>query len=105
MQRKYTEPFYATAGWRRVRALVMMRDGGMCCECMRQYRAGRPVRPRPATLVHHIVPYREAPERALELDNLEALCAVCHNKIHEALDAAHRDAGAQARPGVRIIRI
>lgn len=105
-RRKYTEPFYATAAWRRVRALVLMRDGGMCCECMRRWRAGEHVRPRPATLVHHIVPYKDAPDKALETDNLESLCDTCHNRRHEALDAArHAGAGTQAGSGVRIIRI
>lgn len=102
---KHTEPFYASAAWRRVRAYVLMRDGGMCCECMRQYRAGKQVRPRAATLVHHIVPYKDAPDRALDIDNLEALCDKCHNQIHDALDAARHGAGAQAGQGVRIIKI
>ena len=100
---KYTEPFYASAAWRRVRAQVLLRDNYMCCECLRRYRAGEPVRPRPATMVHHIVPYKTAPDRALDMDNLESLCETCHKRIHGELDKP----GSAAPPsrGIRIIRI
>lgn len=106
---KRADPFYASAAWRRVRRAVLMRDNYMCVRCMQALREGTGGRPRAATLVHHIVPYQDAPERGLELDNLESLCDVCHNRIHAALDRKRvrlqADAPHDTAKHVRIIRI
>ena len=79
---KESDPFYHSAAWKHVRAVALMRDGGMCQDCMDRMRAGTGVRPRRATLVHHIIPRSERPDLELDPDNLRALCAECHELEH-----------------------
>ena len=79
---KESDPFYHSAAWKHVRAVALMRDGGMCQDCMDRMRAGIGVHPHRATLVHHIVPRSERPDLELDLDNLRALCPECHEKEH-----------------------
>ena len=79
---KESDPFYHTAAWKRLRQVALMRDGGMCQDCMDRMRAGIGVRPNRATLVHHIIPRSERPDLELRLDNLRALCPECHEKNH-----------------------
>lgn len=79
---KEVKPFYRTAAWRKVRKMALMRDGGMCCECMRRMLDGSGTLVRRATMVHHIIPIEQRPDLALDLDNLESLCDSCHNKEH-----------------------
>lgn len=76
------EPFYHTTAWKKVRALALMRDHGMCVDCMKEFGAGYGKKPSRATTVHHIIPYKERPDLALCLDNLVSLCDACHNKRH-----------------------
>ena len=84
MQKQYKEslPFYHTAKWQRVRALALMRDQGMCAECMRRFRAGYGIRPKRAEMVHHIIPVKERPDLALQLENLVSLCYEHHEQLH-----------------------
>ncbi|MEA4928576.1 MAG: HNH endonuclease signature motif containing protein [Candidatus Limiplasma sp.] len=79
---KQVDPFYRTRAWEQVREAAMQRDHGMCVECMAEYERCDGVRPRPATLVHHVIPRSERPDLALALDNLESLCADHHAKKH-----------------------
>lgn len=79
---KKSDPFYHTAAWRRLRAVALSRDDGMCQECMRRFRLGYGIAPRRATMVHHIVPIEERPDLALRLENLRSLCSECHNREH-----------------------
>ena len=79
---KKSLPFYHSAAWKRIRAVALMRDGGMCQACMERLRAGYGVHPRRATMVHHIIPISERPDLALELDNLRSLCDACHAAEH-----------------------
>ena len=79
---KESDPFYHSAAWKHVRAVALMRDHGMCQDCMDRMRAGIGVRPRRATLVHHIIPRSERPDLELDPDNLRALCAECHEREH-----------------------
>lgn len=83
---KETDPFYSTAAWRAERMRALDRDMGECQLCAQEGRyetdyAGRP-HPVRATMVHHIVPLKVAPEKALELDNLMSLCNACHERMH-----------------------
>ena len=39
---------------------------------------------RIAEMVHHIEPIKNAKDKKLNIDNLEALCLSCHAKIHRA---------------------
>ncbi len=79
---KKADPFYATQAWRQARAAVLMRDGGMCTECMREFETCGSVRPQRATTVHHIIPRTERPDLALVLGNLTSLCDDHHAKKH-----------------------
>ena len=79
---KISDPFYHSAAWKHVRAVALMRDGGMCQDCMDRMRSGIGVKPNRATLVHHIIPRSERPDLELDPDNLRALCAECHEKEH-----------------------
>jgi 5-methylcytosine-specific restriction endonuclease McrA len=36
----------------------------------------------PANIVHHIEHLGDNPDKALSLDNLESVCAACHNQLH-----------------------
>ena len=77
---KKRDPFYATAAWQRLRGAALLRDHYLCCRCKK----------RPANTVHHIKPRDEYPELALDLDNLESLCARCHNQEHPEKGAKYR---------------
>ena len=97
-EKKPTDPFYGTAAWKKAARRAMQRDHGNCVRCAKAGRYvvdknGRawPVR---AVLVHHIKPFKEHPELALELSNLISLCAACH-------DEAHPEKRARAREAVR----
>ncbi len=82
MDYKESNPFYHTAAWKRARQAALMRDHGMCCDCMDRFRAGYGIRPRRADMVHHIIPLEERPDLAYRLDNLRSLCNQCHNERH-----------------------
>lgn len=81
--------FYHTAAWKKVRALALARDGGMCQDCMDRFRAGYGYRPRRAEMVHHIIPIEERPDLALELSNLRSLCNACHGAEHPEKGQKH----------------
>jgi len=68
--------FYHRRPWQRVRAIVLRRQP-LCVECQRLGRV------TVATLVDHIIPYRERPDLGLTLSNLRPLCHACHVRIGE----------------------
>jgi len=82
MDYKESDPFYHTAAWKRIRAVALSRDHGMCQDCMDRFRAGYGIHPRRAVMVHHIIPIEERPDLALDLRNLRSLCNECHNREH-----------------------
>lgn len=100
---KESEPFYHTAAWRRLRALVISRQGGMCFDCMERMRLGYQKKPRRATMVHHIVPYKERPDLALNENNLVALCDKCHEARHP--ERRQRTETDEEKPRMRIIKV
>lgn len=104
MDYKESLPFYHTMAWKRVRALALMRDQGMCAECMRRFRAGYGIRPKRADMVHHIVPVKERPDLALELDNLESLCWEHHEQLHPEKRAGRKEA-PKAPCQMRVIKV
>lgn len=72
------DAFYTTSEWRELRARAIERDSSRCTvarllggACSGDLH------------VHHVIPRREAPERALDLDNLATVCA-CHHGRWEA---------------------
>ena len=80
---KESDPFYHTAAWKRARQAALMRDHGMCRECMDRMRAGIGVRPNRATMVHHVIPRSERPDLELVLDNLISLCPLHHRDAED----------------------
>lgn len=82
MDYKESKPFYHTAAWKRLRAVALSRDNGMCQDCMERFRMGYGIKPNRATMVHHIIPVEERPDLALDLNNLRSLCSECHNREH-----------------------
>ena len=81
-QRRH-ELVYNDSRWRPLREAVMMRDGGLCQECLKQGRL------TPAQHVHHKVsPFQvglsaaDFEYYAWNMDNLEAICRECHAAIH-----------------------
>ena len=91
MTREEKLRFYHSTAWKHKSAYILRRDHYECQECRKRIRkAGEdgillPARERKirrATAVHHIIHFEDAPDRALDDDNLEAVCARCHNNIH-----------------------
>lgn len=74
---KEAKRFYDSAAWRKCRDYVLKRDNYLCRICLRNG-----MKLKPADTVHHIKHFDEAPELALDPDNLESICASCHNKEH-----------------------
>jgi len=67
---------YTSAKWKRKREAILKRDAYRCVECKKYGRITQ------AVLVHHIKPFEEYPELALDSNNLESLCSACHNMKH-----------------------
>lgn len=103
-ERDYKEsaPFYHTNAWKRLRAVALQRDGGMCQDCMDKLRDGLKVRPHRAEMVHHIIPVEERPDLALNLNNLRSLCNACHAARHPEKGGSHQD---QPEHHMRVIRV
>jgi 5-methylcytosine-specific restriction enzyme A len=66
--------FHESPAWRELRALKLKHDP-LCEECRRR---GQLVQ---ATAVHHVVPVKADPEKALEFGNLMSVCWACHNQL------------------------
>lgn len=106
MDYKGSDPFYHSKAWKRVRALALQRDCGMCQNCMDRFRAGYGIKPRRAQMVHHIIPREERPDLALDLSNLRSLCNECHNKEHpEKGRQAGKEETPAARIGMRVMKV
>ena len=104
---KKSAPFYHTAAWKRLRAQALQRDGGMCQACMERMQMGVGIRPRRATMVHHIIPVEERPDLALRLDNLRSLCDECHNREHPEKwkTRGKAEAGKASAHQMRVIKV
>lgn len=101
---KKSEPFYHRAAWKRAREAALMRDRYMCRDCMERFEAGYGIRPRRATMVHHMIPLEERPDLALDLDNLRSLCDECHNRRHPEKNRNRKK--EEAKPTrMRVIRV
>jgi 5-methylcytosine-specific restriction endonuclease McrA len=69
---------YTSRRWRKVRLMALERQP-VCIDCADIGKtSGRNLH------VHHIRHPYDAPELAYDLDNLEVLCASCHNKRHKS---------------------
>jgi 5-methylcytosine-specific restriction endonuclease McrA len=110
MEEKKSNPFYHRVAWKRAREEALRRDRYMCVDCMRRLEDGYGIRPRRATMVHHLVPVEERPDLALRLDNLVSLCDECHNRRHpeknRKMNEGKYGKGEAARtPRMRVIRV
>lgn len=101
---KKAEPFYLTPAWQRLRLLIIERSGGWCEQCLRDMKAGKTTKPRRAEMVHHIKPYKDFPELALDESNLEALCNRCHEQKHNRHETI-KEAPEAVRVGARIVKV
>ena len=72
--------FYKTTAWVNCRKGYLAKVGGLCERCLAK---GLIV---PAEIIHHKIHLTEEnitdPSVALNFDNLEALCRVCHGEAH-----------------------
>ncbi|MCR4622097.1 MAG: HNH endonuclease [Clostridiales bacterium] len=100
-RREGTDPFYSSAAWQRLREQVVLRDRGMCVECLRLYELGLIRKPRRAQMVHHVIPLKDAPELALTESNLVSLCY----KHHEEKHPERRAREDTPRPPMRVIKV
>jgi len=70
-------PFYHTKVWQTCRDSILIRDNFLCQSCLKSKQITL------ANTVHHIKPFKDFPELALDQDNLQSLCPNCHNQIHK----------------------
>ena len=102
---KKPDPFYKSRAWRQLRREALQRDHYLCQDCMAAKARGEMIRPRAATVVHHMQPVELRPDLSLDLDNLISLCDPCHNKRHPEKGGSP-DSGRKTAPtGIRVIKI
>lgn len=104
MKYKDSDPFYHSEAWRRVRRQALIRDAGMCQDCMERFKGGISMHPNRATMVHHIQPRSERPDLSLDLSNLVSLCDGCHNARHPEKGKGE-DGKEDLTQGMRVIKI
>ncbi|UED78039.1 HNH endonuclease [Brevibacillus sp. DP1.3A] len=83
--KKETKPFYRSRAWLKCREYVLLRDNHLCQQCLKKNKLTA------ANTVHHLKPLDEAPELALDTDNLESICPACHNKEHPEKGSGKRE--------------
>lgn len=66
--------FYKSKAWRELRNVALVRDNGLCQHCLKSNRI------KQADMVDHIIPIKEDWLLRLNLNNLQSLCNLCHNK-------------------------
>ncbi|WP_115340543.1 HNH endonuclease [Staphylococcus saprophyticus] len=74
--KEYTA-FYNSTQWRKLRQQVLMRDNYLCQHCLDEGVVNDK-----NLIVHHIVELKDDWSKRLDMENLEAVCFSCHNKIH-----------------------
>ena len=105
---KQSDPFYHSSAWLAVRKNALLRDHEICQICLRAFQAGLMREPRRATIVHHLIPHTERPDLELDLQNLQSVCAICHNQEHPEKGGVHgADKSGQTRSKItaRIVKI
>lgn len=82
--KEWAKDFYNSKEWDKVRELKMQQQYGLCERCGDI-----------AKIVHHkiyLTPYNiNDTNISLNLDNLECLCLICHNKEHGYFNANEDD--------------
>lgn len=89
--------FYKSAAWVRLRAAALERGHYLCEKCLEKHIF------RAASVVHHKIPRSQAPERALDIDNLECLCPACHNAAHPEKRGGKKE--ATPAPRARVLKL
>lgn len=88
MARAFSQAFYHSPEWQKVRQAVLMRDRFLCVKCG-----------RPAEEVHHkthLSPKNIGdPRITMNMENLISLCKDCHFEEHRGDHAAGRKAKAR----------
>jgi 5-methylcytosine-specific restriction enzyme A len=88
--RQQKRKFYDSPDWKQLREEVKQRDNYECQECKRQGKvfidtyeySEKAKRKKIKLVVDHMKELEDHPELALDIDNLETLCVMCHNKKH-----------------------
>lgn len=101
---KESDPFYHGRPWKKVRAQRLEMDNYICCDCMERFRLTGE-KPRPATMVHHVIPRKERPDLALDLGNLRSLCDICHNRRHPEKGGQGTAAPKKPPARMRVIKV
>lgn len=97
--KEFARALYHSRSWKNIRAFVVRRDKGLCQRCKRhnRFKAG--------DIVHHIDPLTPEnvndPDIALNADNLELVCKVCHEEIHKHLGYGALNGPTLEEPRVR----
>ena len=73
--------FYTSRTWRKKRTQTILRDNNECqrCKAIGKVTVGTKEEP---LQVHHKRHLKDRPDLAFVDNNLESLCATCHNKEH-----------------------
>ena len=69
--------FYGTQAWRKLSRKVRARDGYRCTLC------GADVRKKYSGHVDHVIPRRQRPDLAMDINNLTTLCSFHHNSTKQ----------------------
>lgn len=90
--RASSDGFLLSPEWQAVRRQAMERYGCVCCKCGREGTARSPIN------FDHIKPRKHFPELALDIENLQPLCARCNKRKGNgpAVDYRGRDAATLA---------
>jgi predicted kinase len=85
MAEGWARTFYNSRDWQKTREAVLARDNHLCQRCLKQDIL------TPANTVHHITELEQAPDRGLDIDNLETICPACHNLVHPNKGFGHKE--------------
>lgn len=89
------DPFYYSREWRRLRRAQLEREP-WCRFCKEDGKAVE------AKIADHIVPRKRAPQRALDIRNLQSLCPTCHSRTKRFIEWFHdREDRALSKRGLQ----
>lgn len=84
-----TNAFYKSTDWDILREMVLERDKGICQFFLGKWNDGKhfpkEIKIVPARFVHHIIPIKERPDLALDINNCISLSFEAHEIIEERL--------------------
>lgn len=75
---KQYDDFYHEPTWKRVRMQAVIRDHGLCVECLKQGKIAQ------YHVVHHIRPVKTPGgwQHRYDINNLVCVCEACHQRLH-----------------------